>query len=66
MDKYELLSKAVDLSFDDKNKEAWKMIYQADKLAGEVDHIYGNIRHAVCLTVTANKKMCRRAVKKDE
>lgn len=56
MDKFELLSDAVSLAYDDKFKEAWMKVHEADKMALSEDGIYNNLRDAVCTAITALKK----------
>lgn len=64
MAEYELLSKAIDLSYKGRDKEAWETVYKADALSDKDDAVYNNLRDAVCLTLAVHKTLNRRAVKK--
>lgn len=66
MDKFELLSMAVDLAYDGKHKEAWNAVHNADSLVIGDDKIYDNLRDAVCTTLTALNRMSRKAVDNNE
>lgn len=66
MDKFELLSLAVDLAHEGKHKAAWDTVHKADEIVLGEDTVYDNLRDAVCTTLTALNRMGRKAVKKDE
>lgn len=66
MDKFEMLSEAINLAYDGKHKEAWKMVHNADTLVSEKDAVYNNLRDSVCTTLTVLDRMSRKVAKKDE
>lgn len=59
MKKYELLSKAIDESYNGNDKEAWKLVHEADEYSEKTDHVYSNLRDAVCSAMSMHKKMRR-------